>query len=73
MELKEFLESKGVMDQFIANVNKDFNESFDNFEEAHNHINTISIGTGFIWNDSPEGGPFWCEIDIEFRGQKHEK
>ena len=61
-ELTEFLEGKGVLNQFIYNCQ---NHSI----YVHTEINT-DISCAFVFNKTPEGQTFWLNLADEFEKEQ---
>jgi hypothetical protein len=60
--LLQFLTDKGVLEQFIANIEKQ--NSDPDYFTANDLCSCIAIG--FDWNLTPEGFSFWDDLDTEF-------
>lgn len=64
-ELAEFLESRGVLEQFKKNIEN--NPMFKLLVAIGVREFTITeIDAGFSWSKSPEGHNFWNELNNEY-------
>ena len=54
-----FLKEKGIYTKFISNVNN------SKFSLIHSG-GEMTIFNAFAWNDTKEGGVFWCERHREY-------
>lgn len=64
-ELAEFLESRGVLEQFKKNIENDAMFNLMVMMGIRKFVIT-EIGVGFIWKKSPEGHDFWDELNNEY-------
>lgn len=67
----EFLESRGVLDQFITNFSNLYGQSEKDGiseEQMIEDISTPPFGVGYFfdWDSTPEGFYFWEAIDHEW-------
>ena len=60
-QLKNFLRSKGLLTRFRLNCR--------NCESGVplGELVWVSIGTAFVWEDTPEGREFWKRLDVEYK------
>lgn len=64
-ELAEFLESRGVLEQFKKNIEN--NPMFRLLVVIGVREFTVTeIDAGFLWSKSPEGHDFWAELHHEY-------
>lgn len=64
-ELAEFLESRGVLEQFKKNIEN--NPMFRLLVVIGVREFTVTeIDAGFLWSKSPEGHDFWDELNNEY-------
>lgn len=64
-ELAEFLETRGVLEQFKKNIEND--TMFQLLVAIGVREFTITeIDAGFLWSKSPEGHNFWNELNNEY-------
>lgn len=64
-ELAEFLESRGVLEQFKKNIEN--NPMFKLLVMIGVREFTVTeICNGFVWERSPEGLAFWAELHHEY-------
>lgn len=70
-KLYDFLVNNGVLDKFIYNVNNGHvHKSVKDF--ANRWGKNIDINMAFVWEDSPEGEDFWCNLDDRFYEERYE-
>ena len=57
-KLTDFLNSKGLLNQFIYNC--------EHFDREGNNDRTRNILNSFHWESTPEGYDFWSSLHIEY-------
>lgn len=64
-ELAEFLETRGVLEQYKRNIE---NDAMFRLIVAIGvrEFYVTEVGSGFLWEKSPEGHNFWAELHHEY-------
>ena len=66
-ELAEFLESRGVLEQFKKNIeNNPMFRLLIVIGVREFTVTVTEIDAGFLWSKSPEGHDFWDELNNEY-------
>lgn len=64
-ELAEFLETRGVLEQYKRNIENDAMFNLIVMMGIRKFVIT-EIGVGFLWSKSPEGHDFWAKLHHEY-------
>ena len=60
--LASFLKENGALDKFLINLSKT-----PNYLEILSNTRLVNIFfSAFVWEESPEGGPYWVELSNKF-------
>ena len=64
-QFKDFLTKEGCLDKFITNTETlNYTKTLEELTETNNPANYV-MGA-FAWDESPEGGEFWEDINAKW-------
>ena len=64
-QFKDFLTKEGCLDKFITNTETlDYTQTLEELAETNNPADYVL--DAFCWDDSPEGGEFWEDINAKW-------